>query len=80
VRSSQASTPSTKASVLFHHALRLENRLTDKQVNLIGTWDTAQIMMKGKRVEHWLNGKKVLEYVRVSEAFRNIKILDHTVR
>ena len=37
-------------------------------------------MMMGKRVEHWLNGKKALEYVRGSEAFRNIKILDHTVR
>ena len=36
--------------------------------------------MMGKRVEHCLNGKKVLEYVRVSEAFRNINILDHTVR
>lgn len=37
-------------------------------------------MMKGKRVEHWLNGKKALEYERRSEVFRNIKILDHTVR
>jgi len=53
---------------------------TDKPVNPIGTWNTARIMMKGKRVEHWLNGKKALEYERRSEAFRNIKILDHTVR
>jgi len=53
---------------------------TDKPVNLIGTWDTARIRIKGKRVEHWLNGKKVPEYERGSEAFRNIKILDHTVR
>jgi hypothetical protein len=53
---------------------------TDKPVNLIGTWNTARIMMKGKRVEHWLNGKKALEYERRSEVFRNIKILDHTVR
>lgn len=53
---------------------------TDKPVNLIGTWDTARIRMKGKRVEHWLNGKKALEYERRSEVFRNIKILDHTVR
>gem|GEM_PF-5339921 len=53
---------------------------TDNQVNLIGTWNTARIMMKGKRVEHWLNGKKALEYERRSEVFRNIKILDHTVR
>jgi hypothetical protein len=53
---------------------------TDKPVNPIGTWNTVRIIMMGKRVEHCLNGKKVLEYVRVSEAFRNINILDHTVR
>jgi hypothetical protein len=58
----------------------LKTVLTDKPVNPIGTWNTARIMMMGKRVEHWLNGKEVLEYVRGSEAFRNIKILDHTVR
>jgi hypothetical protein len=53
---------------------------TDKPVNPIGTWNTVRIMMMGKRVEHCLNGKKVLEYGRGSKAFRTIKILDHTVR
>ena len=53
---------------------------TDKQVSPIGTWNTARIMVKGKRVDHWLHGKKVLEYERGAEVFRNIKILDHTVR
>jgi hypothetical protein len=41
-----------------------------KPARPIGTWNTARICARGSHVEHWLNGARVLEYDRDSDAFR----------
>ncbi len=42
----------------------------DKTVYPPGQWNHAYILSRGTHVEHWLNGKKILEYDRGSDAFR----------
>lgn len=41
----------------------------DKVVNPVGKWNSARVVSKGKHVEHWLNGKKVVEFDRDSKEF-----------
>jgi hypothetical protein len=42
---------------------------TKKQVNPPGQWNTIRIVAKGKHVEHWLNGVKILDYTRGSKEY-----------
>lgn len=42
-----------------------------KKINDSGQWNTLRIVAKGKEIEHWLNGKKILEFTRGSNAYTN---------
>ena len=44
----------------------------NKHSNPVGQWNHAVVISKGNHVEHWLNGRKVLEYERKTPAFRKL--------
>ncbi len=43
-----------------------------KLPNPTGQWNHAVVISKGNHVEHWLNGRKVLEYDRKTDGFRKL--------
>jgi hypothetical protein len=43
----------------------------DKKPAPTGEWNAARVIVRGNHVEHWLNGKKILEYDRGTPAFRD---------
>jgi hypothetical protein len=55
--------PKTSAGALY--ALIAPNQ--DKVLKPVGEWNSAKIIVKGAHGEHWLNGKKVVEYEQGSK-------------
>ena len=44
--------------------------------NGVGEWNRARIIVKGKHVEHWLNGFETVEYERATQMWR--ALVDHS--
>jgi len=43
----------------------------DKRPSPLGLWNESMIVCKGDKVEHWLNGAKILEYDRSTDDFKS---------
>lgn len=41
----------------------------EKKLNPVGQWNKSRVISKNGRVEHWLNGMKILEYNRFGSDF-----------
>ncbi len=41
-----------------------------KKLQPVGEWNHARLLVCGKRVQHWLNGRKIVEYELGSEALK----------
>lgn len=41
-----------------------------KQFKGVGSWNKARVVVRGDKVEHWLNNEKTVEYDRNSQMFR----------
>ena len=37
--------------------------ISKKKLNSIGEWNSSRIVFTPKRVDHWLNGRKILSFV-----------------
>ncbi len=47
----------------------------DKPVKPMGEWNQARIIVRGRHVEHWLNGMKLFSYERGDGAFRALRAM-----
>ncbi len=45
---------------------------SEKLCKPIGEWNTTRIIVRGPHVEHWLNGKKIVEYELWSDSWKQL--------
>ena len=60
----------SRALACLYDLIKADN--CSKHPNPIGQWNHAVVISKGNHVEHWLNGRKVLEYERKTPEFRKL--------
>jgi len=53
------------------YAMHLPN--DQKTLKPVGEWNNTKLVVNGKRVEHWLNGKKILEFERWNDDWKKLR-------
>jgi hypothetical protein len=53
------------------YAMHLPNK--EKQLKPVGEWNSTRIVVNGTHVEHWLNGKKILEFERWGDEWKKLR-------
>jgi hypothetical protein len=54
-----------------NYAMHLPN--DEKELRPVGGWNNTRILVNGPHVEHWLNGKKILEFERWNEEWQALR-------
>lgn len=54
-----------------NYAMHLPN--DQKQLRPVGEWNITRVVVNGKHVEHWLNGKKILEFERWTDDWNTLR-------
>ena len=44
-----------------------------KQLKPVGEWNTSRLVVNGPHVEHWLNGRKIVEFERWNAAWNTLR-------
>ena len=53
------------------YAMHLPN--DQKELKPVGEWNNTRIVVNGTHVEHWLNGKKILEFERWNDEWKKLR-------
>jgi hypothetical protein len=54
-----------------NYAMHLPN--AEKRLKPVGEWNETRIVVRGRHVEHWLNGKKILEFERWTPEWKKLR-------